>query len=383
MLPLLPFFATDFGASPLAVGGIIGAYSAMQFVFAPIWGRISDRHGRRLPLILGLLGTAASYVVFALAGTIWVLLLSRIVGGVMGATIPVAQAYVADRSPKEGRAKAMGLIGAAFGIGFIIGPAIGGFMSRWGYALPGFVAAGLSLLAALVAIAFLPESLPPEKRVKPDGSAPTSGVRAAGEQLRALARTLGDDRFRGPIGATLLANTGIAAYTTIFPLLLDDPIGMSAAEAGAFFAFAGVVSAVTQGGLVGPVVGRLGERRTAISGTATVVLALVVLAWAPDTNGILASLALLGVGWGLFNPSLLGILSGRADEADQGSVLGVNQSASALARVIGPAAGGWAFGALGYTIAFHAAAALLAEAALWLLALQERPPRSAVEARGA
>jgi len=383
VLPLLPFFATDFGASPLAVGGIIGAYSAMQFVFAPIWGRISDRHGRRLPLILGLLGTAGSYVVFALAGSIWVLLLSRIVGGVMGATIPVAQAYVADRSPKEGRAKAMGLIGAAFGIGFIIGPAIGGFMSRWGYALPGFVAAGLSLLAALVAIAFLPESLPVERRVKPDGSSRTSGVRAAGEQLRVLARTLGDDRFRGPIGATLLANTGIAAYTTIFPLLLDNPIGMSAAEAGAFFAFAGVVSAVTQGGLVGPVVQRLGERRTAISGTAVVVLALIVLPWAPGTNGILASLALLGVGWGLFNPSLLGILSSRADDADQGSVLGVNQSASALARVVGPAAGGWAFGALGYTMAFHAAAALLAAAALWLLALKERPSQSAVETEGA
>jgi predicted MFS family arabinose efflux permease len=135
--------------------------------------------------------------------------------------------------------------------------------------------------------------------------------------------------------------------------------------------------------VVGPVVRRLGERRTAISGTAAVVLALIVLAWAPDTNGILASLALLGVGWGLFNPALLGILSGRADDSDQGSVLGVNQSASALARVVGPAVGGWAFGALGYTIAFHAAAALLAAAALWLLVLKERPPRSAVEAQGA
>jgi predicted MFS family arabinose efflux permease len=131
--------------------------------------------------------------------------------------------------------------------------------------------------------------------------------------------------------------------------------------------------------MVGPVVRRLGERRTAISGTVAVVLALIVLAWAPGTNGILASLALLGVGWGLFNPSLLGILSSRADDADQGSVLGVNQSASALARVVGPAAGGWAFGALGYTIAFHAAAALLAAAALWLLVLEERPSRSAVE----
>lgn len=375
VLPLLPFFATELGASPLAVGAIIAAYSAMQFVFAPLWGRMSDRYGRRPALIIGLLGTAGSYVVFAMADTIMVLLLSRLVGGVMGATIPVAQAYVADRSPRESRARAMGLIGAAFGIGFIIGPAIGGLLSRWGYALPGLFAAGLSLAAGLVALVFLPESLPPEKRLVPAaGAQRRGGLRSAGEglavlgrTLAALGRTLAHSGFRGPIGATLLGNTGIAAYTTIFPLVLQDPMGMSAAEAGGFFAFAGFVTAASQGGIVGPVVERLGERRTAVSGSVTVALALAILAWAPGVPGIIVSLALLGVGWGLFNPSVLGILSVQAADAEQGEVLGVNQSASALSRVVGPVAGGWAFGALGYAVAFYASATLLVVTAVWLV----------------
>lgn len=378
VLPLLPFFATELGASPLAVGAIIGSYSAMQFLFAPIWGRMSDRHGRRPLLIIGLLGTAASYVVFALADTVSVLLLSRVLGGLTGATIPVAQAYVADSTPRESRARAMGLIGAAFGVGFIFGPAIGGFMSQWGYAAPGLFAAGLSLLAALVALAFLPESLSPERRSRLEAGS-TTAMRAAG-QLQALLRTLRDPRFRGPIGATLLANIGFAVYTTVFPLFLDDPVGMTAAEAGGFFALSGVISVATQGGVVGLVVGRLGEKRTALLGLAAVVFAFMVLAWAPSLRGIFLSLLFLGLGWGLFNPSILGIVSRRADETDQGSVLGVNQSASALARVVGPVAGGWAFGALGFAISFQASAALLLAAAAWLVALKERPSRSAVEA---
>ncbi len=292
----------------------------------------------------------------------------------MGATSPVAQADVADRSPRESRARAMGLIGAAFGIGFIIGPAIGGLLSRWGYALPGLFAAGLSLAAGLVALVFLPESLPPEKRLVPAAGAGRPGLRAVreglaalGRTLAALGRTLAHRGFRGPIGATLLGNTGIAAYTTIFPLLLHDPIGMSAVEAGGFFAFAGFVTAASHGGIVGPVVERLGERRTAVSGSVTVALALAILAWAPGVPGIIVSLALLGVGWGLFNPSVLGILSGQAGDAEQGGVLGVNQSASALSRVVGPVAGGWAFGALGYAVAFYASAMLLVVTAVWLV----------------
>jgi MFS family permease len=193
------------------------------------------------------------------------------------------------------------------------------------------------------------------------------GLAVLGRTLAALGRTLAHRGFRGPIGATLLGNTGIAAYTTIFPLVLQDPMGMSAAEAGGFFAFAGLVTAASQGGIVGPVVERLGERRTAVSGSVTVALALAILAWAPGVPGIIVSLALLGVGWGLFNPSVLGILSVQAADAEQGEVLGVNQSASALSRVVGPVAGGWAFGALGYAVAFYASATLLVVTAVWLV----------------
>ena len=144
VLPLLPFYATDLGATPLVVGLIIGSYSAMQFLFSPIWGSLSDRHGRRPLLILGLFGSAVSYIIFGLAESISVLLISRVIAGIMGANIPVAQAYIADTTTLENRARGMGLIGAAFGLGFIFGPAIGGFLSRWGYGVPGFVATGRS-----------------------------------------------------------------------------------------------------------------------------------------------------------------------------------------------------------------------------------------------
>ena len=164
VLPLLPFYATELGASPFEVGLIIASYSAMQFVFAPIWGALSDRFGRRPLLLVGLFGSAASYVVFGLASSLEVLLLSRVIAGIMGANIPVAQAYIADSTTLEGRARGMGLIGAAFGLGFIFGPAIGGGLSPWGYGIPGFVAAGLSLAAAGAAWFWLPESLAPENR---------------------------------------------------------------------------------------------------------------------------------------------------------------------------------------------------------------------------
>ena len=166
VLPLLPFYASDMGATPLMVGLIISSYSAMQFLFSPVWGALSDRLGRRPLLILGLFGSAVSYIVFGLADTIGVLLASRVIAGIMGANIPVAQAYIADSTTVEGRARGMGLIGAAFGLGFIFGPAIGGGLSPWGYGVPGFVAAGLSLAAATAAWLWLPESLAPENRVR-------------------------------------------------------------------------------------------------------------------------------------------------------------------------------------------------------------------------
>ena len=192
VLPLLPFYATELGASPFEVGLIIASYSAMQFLFAPIWGALADRYGRRSLLLIGLFGSAMSYVVFGLARSLEVLLFSRVIAGIMGATIPVAQAYIADSTTAERRARGMGLIGAAFGLGFIFGPAIGGGLSTWGYSLPGFAAAGLSLAAAVAAWVWLPESLSPENRVR-DGFGVLSTVTG---RTRAAVRVLRRKRLR-------------------------------------------------------------------------------------------------------------------------------------------------------------------------------------------
>ena len=368
VLPLLPFYATELGASPFEVGLIIASYSAMQFVFAPIWGALSDRFGRRPLLLVGLFGSAASYVVFGLASTLEVLLLSRVIAGIMGANIPVAQAYIADSTTLEGRARGMGLIGAAFGLGFIFGPAIGGGLSPWGYGVPGFVAAGLSLTAAAAAWFWLPESLAPENRVR-DGFGAVSAVTG---RARAASQVLARKRLREPIGVFFLGTMGFAGFTTIFPLFLENPLGLTALYAGGMFALVGLVSAGVQGALIGPMVERYGEQANAALGGALLSAGVIAMGLAQSIVATIVSLLAVGLGWGLLAPSLQSLVSRRALSNEQGQVLGVNQSASALARVIGPVAAGWAYGALGPGMGFVAGGLLIAAAAAWVHVMPNR-----------
>lgn len=352
------------------MGLVIASYSAMQFLFAPVWGRLSDRHGRRPILILGLFGSAASYVLFGLAESVAVLLLSRVAAGVAGANVAVAQAYVADTTSGEERARGMGMIGAAFGVGFVLGPAAGGLLSHWGYAVPGFAAAGLSLAAAVLASAVLPESLPAEDRELPStgGASPlAAALERAGRLLRALRRPA----LRDPIGAAFVGTLGFAAFTTAFPLLLEGPLGMSAVHAGGMFALLGLVSATVQGLFLGRAVGRFGERRVALGGAWLLAGGLVAFSLARSLPALLACLAAIGVGFGYMTPSLQSLVSRRAEPGAQGGVLGANQSAGSLARVAGPIAGGWAFGALGARWDFAATGAVVALAAIWIGAMSE------------
>lgn len=350
VLPLLPFYSTELGATPFEVGLIIASYSGMQFIFAPIWGALSDRYGRRPLILVGLIGSTISYVVFGLAGTLGVLLLSRVIAGVMGANIPVAQAYIADSTSVERRARGMGLIGAAFGLGFIFGPAIGGVLSRWGYGLPGFVAAGLSFSSAVAAWVWLPESLAPENRTG-DGFAAVAAITG---RTRAVLRVLGGRRLRDPILVFFLGTLGFAGFTTIFPLFLEDPLGLTALYAGGMFALVGMVSAGVQGTLIGPLVERRGERSIGALGAVVLAAGIVLMGLIQTIGGTVSGLLAVGVGWGFMAPSLQSLVSRRARPIEQGQVLGVNQSASALARVIGPVAAGWAYGALGPGLGFVA-----------------------------
>lgn len=360
VLPLLPFYATELGATPLVVGLIIASYSGMQFLFSPVWGSLSDRHGRRPLLLIGLIGSSVSYVVFGLARSLAVLLLSRVIAGIMGANIPVAQAYIADSTSAERRARGMGLIGAAFGLGFIFGPAIGGGLSRWGYGVPGFVAAGVSFAGAVAAWFFLPESLAEENRRPGTGFGFAEAVVG---RVRAARRVLGRARLRVPIGAFFLGTMGFAGFTTTFPLFLESPLHLSAAHAGAMFALVGLISAAVQGGVIGPLVERCGERTIAIAGGLLLGTGVALMGILQTVNATIGMLLLVGGGWGLLAPSLQSLVSRRATTIEQGEVLGVNQSASAVSRVIGPVAAGWAFGSLGPLLGFVAGGVLIVASA--------------------
>jgi MFS family permease len=280
----------------------------------------------------------------------------------MGANIPVAQAYIADSTTIERRARGMGLIGAAFGLGFIFGPAIGGGLSPWGYGVPGFVAAGLSLAAATAAWFWLPESLAPENRVQ-GGFGAFSAVTG---RARSAAKVLARKRLREPIGVFFLGTMGFAGFTTIFPLFLDNPLGLSALYAGGMFALVGMVSAGVQGALIGPMVERYGEQANAALGGTLLAAGVIAMGLAQSIPATILSLLPVGVGWGLLAPSLQSLVSRRAMANEQGEVLGVNQSASAFARVIGPVAAGWAYGALGPGMGFVAGGVLIAAAAVWV-----------------
>lgn len=355
VLPLIPFFADSMGATPLVIGVIVASYSLMQLVFSPVWGSLSDRFGRRPLLILGLFGSAVSYLVFGLAESVAVLLVSRIVGGSMGATVPVAQAIIADSTAPEKRARGMGMIGAAFGLGFIFGPAIGGFLSQWGYAAPGFVAAGLTGGNAIVAVFLLPESLPPERRVRSRRG--WTALRQRAEALRAVLRRA---ELTRPILVLFVMTWGFAGITTTLPLYLDDPLGMTAATAGGLFAYLGLVAAVVQGRFIGPLVDRHGERTVAVAGGLALAAGMLIIGAVPSLAALFVALALVGGGWGCVVPSIHSMISRRASDREQGEVLGVNQSSASAARVVGPVAAGWGFGALGPQLGFVAGAALVA-----------------------
>lgn len=356
ILPLLPFYATSMGASPLDVGLIMASYSLMQLLFSPVWGSLSDRYGRRPLLILGLFGSAISYVIFGLAPTIGVLLVSRLIGGFMGANVPIAQAIIADSTSPERRARGMGLLGAAFGLGFIVGPAIGGTLSHWwGYSTPGFAAAAITGVNAVVAVFLLPESLPRDRRVRGG-----SGWNAFIDRMKASRRVARRPHLRQPIAVLMLMTWGFAGFTVTFPLFLDNPLGLSAAYAGGLFAYVGLIAAIIQGRLIGPLVERFGERRVAGVGGALLATGFGTLAAFPALGPVFGALALVGLGWGCVIPSLHSIVSRRAPPGEQGEVLGVNQSAASAGRVMGPVAAGWGFGVLGPRFGFLAGALLVA-----------------------
>jgi multidrug resistance protein len=352
IIPLLPFYAETFGATAFTVGLLATSFSLMQFIFAPIWGRVSDRVGRRPIILLGLIGSCLSYFGFGMASTLTALFAARIFAGIAGANIPTAQAVVADLTTPENRAKGMGLVGAAFGLGFIFGPAIGGFLSRYGYSVPAFFASGLSLANFAAAWFLLPETLKLEHRA----------IERAG-RIDALRSALARPHLPLLLVIGFLIVAAFSAFESTFALFAERTYGFGAATIGYVFAFVGIVLVIVQGFLVGKVVKRIGEHHIVPASLAIVAMGLLMIPATRSVAALLVANGVMAMGMGFNNPSLMSLISRYSAAEDQGGVMGLTQSLNSLARIIGPLWGGFAFDRLGVGMPYVSGAAVMAVAA--------------------
>jgi len=369
LIPLLPFYVQRVGAGPEVITLVLGLYSVGQFIAGPLWGRLSDRFGRKPVLALTSFGLALSYVMLAYADSLNLLIASRLFGGVMAGNIAAAQAYISDITTPATRARGMGVLGAAFGLGFIFGPAIGGVLGGHDVATadftsPALAAAAFTIVATVGVLLFLKESLAPEIRAAktPAPKLPLAEkLRAAfGRKLLALLVAIG-----------FLAITAWALFETVFALWANAVFTYGPAQIGYVLTFMGVISVIVQGGAIGPLTRRFGERTLATVATALLIAGYVGLAATDTTPAMLIACGVWAVGSALFTPSLTSLVSQEAGEHERGAVLGVYQGVTALSRVVGPAFSGVAFARLGQPAPFLLAAALVVPA-LCLLALLPR-----------
>jgi DHA1 family tetracycline resistance protein-like MFS transporter len=324
--------STKFNATPRMVGLLFASYSIMQLIFSPVLGRLSDKHGRRPILLLSIIGTGIGFLILGFATTLWMLFLGRILDGISGGNISTAQAYIADVTTREERAKGMGMLGAAFGLGFIFGPAIGGILSRWGIQVPFLFAAGLCFANAVLLYFTLPET------VTPDHPARTSAV--GGRGFAQLIRSLKQPRLGLVLVIYFLFIVAFSIMTTSFSLYTMFRFGYDAHQTGYLFAYVGIISVVIQGGLIGKLVKRFGEMRLVIVGAFFFTGSLFAVPFVgPKVGGLLGLLiggGIFSMGNSLATPALTSLASKTAGPEQQGVVLGVTQSVASLARAVGP-----------------------------------------------
>jgi MFS family permease len=334
----------------------------MQFVFAPIWGGLSDRTGRRPIILFSLAGSALSYFLLGLASSLPALFIARLLAGAAAANIPVAQAYIADTTLPEQRAKGMGMIGAAFGLGFIFGPAIGGALMLYGYSVPAYAAAGLSLVNLAWASWRLPESVRPGR-----SRAPLSHPL----QLRQLRRIAAVPQATPLLLFLFVTTFSFANMETTFALLAEDRFAFRPDQIGRLFTYMGLIAAIVQGGLISKLVKRFGEPRLIVVGAFLMAVGLFWTPYGVELGALLVALAALSAGQGLMHPSLTSLLSRSADPAQQGAVLGIAQSLSSLARIAGPIWGGVLYGIADPAAPYVSVSLLMAITAVWAFRLVE------------
>ena len=377
IIPLGPYYATEIGATPTQVGVLMAIYSLMQFLFSPFWGRLSDKVGRRPILLMSLLGSSFSYLFFAFSTEFWMLLTARAFAGFFGANISTAMAYVADVTDEKNRSKGMGMIGAAFGLGFIFGPAIGGLLSEVGMRLGehppfgmGFAALGASticFLNFLLATRVLKESLTEERKQK---------LQKRESRIVLIKRFL----FQKPQGTLILmsfiSTFAFAHMESTLALFVKDSWDWNFTKASFAFAYVGIISVFTQGFLIRRLMPKYGEPPLMFVGLSMTGLGMLGISLSTEVWMLGLAVTIMGLGTGLFNPSNLGGISLSTAPQEQGSALGVAQSFSALGRILGPLSGGFIYGHFGMRYPFAVSALVLVAGFFILLRVRDIIPNS-------
>lgn len=351
IIPLLPFYAESFGANAFTVGTLSAVFSLMQFFFAPLWGRWSDRIGRRPIILLGLFGSCLSYLALALASSLPLLFAARILGGIAGANIPTAQAYIADITTPENRARGMGLVGAAFGLGFVFGPALGGTLSHFGPSTPMWFASALCLANFTAAWMFLPES-----------RAASHASRAGVGRVEMVRRSLLRPELALLLALYFILSSAFSGFEATFALFSERRFGFTAATIGYVFAFIGVILALAQGVLVGHVANAVGDRRVVPAAIAMIALGIGLVPFMSSVPMLLGALGILALGMGFNQPVLSSLVSKAAGADEQGAVLGLAQSLASLGRIVGPSWGGFLFDRYGMSFPYLSGAAIMSVA---------------------
>lgn len=330
VIPILPYYSKTFGATAFTLGWLMAVYSIAQFLFAPVWGALSDRFGRRPILLFTILGSSLAMLLTANAETLAVLFVARIVAGFFAANISTATAYITDITPPEQRAKGMGIVGAGYGLGFIFGPAIGGVLSVHSYALPILVAAGLALFNFVFAFFFLAE---PQHKKSFEKKF----------QWNAIPAAFSNGATALPIALFFLSTLAFTQLEVVFGLFVLEKFSFGPRDAGWLLAGMGIVSAFLQGGMIGRLAKKYGETLLLITGFFFFSLSLMAASYAPTVGFFAISLVGIAIGSGLVNPSLSSLVSKGAPEDKRGLIMGMYQSSGSFARIVGPPAAGLIF----------------------------------------
>ena len=336
ILPFLPFYAQEYGATPFMIGLILTVFSLFQFISAPIMGNLSDVYGRRPLLMLSQFSTFIGFGVLGFANNLLMIFLSRIIDGLLGSNFTIAQAYISDITSPKNRSKAFGLSSSAFGIGFLIGPAIGGYLSQFGYSVPAFLAAGISLVSILLTYFYLPETIKNKKDRRTFSFS----------EIKIFNLTKLKKYFRHPITGSFLSqfffySLAHVIWSSNFAIYGDKKLGLTADKVGFILAYIGLLSVVLRSLVIPKLVDRFAERSLTIFGMSIIILGLVIAPFFHSLSPFFIIITLFAFGSGINRPLLMGAISRSAPVNQQGSVMGLANSLNSIAQIIGPVFGGF------------------------------------------